>query len=113
MGYYSLIGLLRLNCLFGDYYNALRSLDPIDLTKKGGMFSRVTACHITLYYYTGFAYLMMRRYADAIRTFSTMLNYLSRTEHHRTQGDQVRHVTVVAWSLFLLYFSHYSTSNAS
>jgi hypothetical protein len=37
MGYYSLIGLLRLNCLFGDYYSALRALDPIDLTKKVGL----------------------------------------------------------------------------
>ena len=34
---------------------------------------------ITMYYYVGFAYLMMRRYADAIRTFSNILLYIQRT----------------------------------
>jgi translation initiation factor 3 subunit L len=32
-----------------------------------------------MYYYVGFAYMMMRRYADAIRTFSNILLYIQRT----------------------------------
>ena len=43
------------------------------------MYSRVAACQITTYYYVGFAYMMMRRYADAIRTFSNILVYIQRT----------------------------------
>ena len=35
---------------------------------------------ITTYYYVGFAYMMMRRYADAIRTFSNILLYVQRTK---------------------------------
>ena len=31
LGYFSLIGLLRLHCLLGDYYLALRSLDYVEL----------------------------------------------------------------------------------
>jgi hypothetical protein len=32
-----------------------------------------------MYYYVGFAYMMMRRYADAIRTFCNILLYIQRT----------------------------------
>jgi len=89
LGYFSIIGLVRVHCLLGDYYLALKTLDPIDLTnKKSGLFTRVTACHITLYYYLGFCYLIVRRYADAIRTFSHILLYISRTEHHHTRSYQ-------------------------
>lgn len=42
-------------------YLALKTLEPLDIAKKG-LHTRVTACHITLYYYLGFSYLMMRRY---------------------------------------------------
>ena len=31
LGYFSLVGLLRLHCLLGDYYLALRSLDYVDM----------------------------------------------------------------------------------
>lgn len=44
------------------------------------MYSRVPACQITTFYYVGFAYLMMRRYQDAIRTFSNVLLYIQRTK---------------------------------
>lgn len=44
------------------------------------MYSRVPACQITTYYYVGFAYMMMRRYQDAIRTLSNILLYIQRTK---------------------------------
>ena len=57
------------------------------------MYSRVPACQISTYYYVGFAYLMMRRYADAIRTFSHILLYVQRTkplyQAKTYQNDQV------------------------
>ncbi|MDK2413600.1 hypothetical protein QHH03_31395, partial [Aphanizomenon sp. 202] len=77
LGYFSLIGLLRLHSLLGDYYQAIKVLENIELNKKS-MYSRVPACQITTYYYVGFAYMMMRRYADAIRTFSNILVYIQR-----------------------------------
>ena len=58
------------------------------------MYSRVPACQVSTYYYIGFAYMMMRRYQDAIRTFSNILLYNQRTKHmvqNRTYVyDQVR-----------------------
>lgn len=69
----------RLHSLLGDYYQAVKVLENIELNKKS-LYSRVPGCQITMYYYVGFAYLMMRRYADAIRTFSSILLYIQRTK---------------------------------
>lgn len=79
LGYFSLVGLLRLHSLLGDYYQALKVLENIDFNKKN-TYSRVPACQITTYYYVGFAYMMMRRYQDAIRTLSNILLYIQRTQ---------------------------------
>lgn len=85
LGYFSIIGLLRVHCLLGDFSLALKTLDDIELNKKA-MFARVMAAHFTTYYYVGFCYMMMRRYADAIRMFSHILVYVSRTKNFQQQG---------------------------
>jgi len=87
LGYFSLVGLLRIHSLLGDYYLALKSVAPIELTTKG-LFTKVTACHITLYYYLGFVYMMTRRYVDAIKTFANVLLYISRTKQYHTRSYQ-------------------------
>ncbi|XP_043210586.1 eukaryotic translation initiation factor 3 subunit L-like, partial [Amphibalanus amphitrite] len=93
LGYFSLIGLLRLHSLLGDYYQAIKVLENIELNKKA-LYSRVPACQITTYYYVGFAYLMMRRYADAIRTFSNILLYIQRTKQQlQGRGYQSEHMS--------------------
>ncbi|ELT93773.1 hypothetical protein CAPTEDRAFT_152273 [Capitella teleta] len=79
LGYFSLVGLLRLHSLLGDYYQALKIMENIDFNKKN-MYSRVPACQITTFYYVSFAYMMMRRYQDAIRTLSNILLYIQRTK---------------------------------
>jgi translation initiation factor 3 subunit L len=81
LGYYALVGLLRVNCLLCDYSSALRSLDCIDLRRHRSQFTSVLTCHVTLYYYLGFSYLMCRRYTDAIKIFSYFLTFISRSRH--------------------------------
>jgi translation initiation factor 3 subunit L len=90
LGYFSIIGLLRVHTLLGDFSLALKTLDDIELNKKA-MFARVMAAHFTTYYYVGFSYMMMRRYADAIRMFSHILIYVSRTKNFQknTQYDSI------------------------
>jgi translation initiation factor 3 subunit L len=92
LGYFSLVGLLRVHCLLGDYRLALASVAAIDINKKGpaphGLFTRVTLCHITLFYYVGWSYLMLRRYTDAIKTFSSILFYIARTKQYHTRSYQ-------------------------
>lgn len=95
LGYFSLVGLLRLHSLLGDFYQAVKVLENMELNKKT-LYSRVPACQISTYYYVGFAYLMMRRYADAIRTFSHILLYVQRTkplyQAKTYQNDQVNRI---------------------
>ena len=91
LGYFSLVGLLRIHCLLGDYVLALKTVTPIELTTKG-LFTKVTACHITLYYYLGFVYMMSRRYLDAIKTFANVLLYISRTKQYHTRSYQYEQI---------------------
>lgn len=86
LGYFSIIGLLRIHCLLGDFSLALKTLDDIELNKKA-MFARVMAAHFTTYYYVGFSYMMMHRYADAIRMFIHILIYVSRTKNFQKNAQ--------------------------
>jgi len=107
VGYFSLIGLLRIHCLLGDYELALKTIAPIDLYIKG-LFTQVTACHITLYYYVGFVYVMLRRYPDAIKAFSHILLYISRMKQFHTrsyQFDQVQKKTEKMYGLLAICIS--------
>jgi translation initiation factor 3 subunit L len=87
LGYFSLVGLARVHCLLGDYAGGLRALDPIDLDRPG-LFTKVAGAHVTTLYYVGFAYLMARRYTDAIRAFNAALVYIARHKafHARAAG---------------------------
>lgn len=91
LGYFSIIGLLRVHCLLGDFSLALKTLDDIELNKKA-MFARVMAANFTTYYYVGFSYMMMHRYADALRAFSHILIYVSRTKNFQ-KGAQYDSIT--------------------
>lgn len=93
LGYFSIIGLLRVHCLLGDYTLALKMMDNIELNKKA-LFSRVIPCHVTTYYYVGFSYMMMRRYADAIKAFSTVLTFIQRTKQYHTRSYQFDQVSI-------------------
>ena len=86
LGYFSIIGLLRVHCLLGDFSLALKTLDDIEMNKKA-MFARVMAAHLNTYYYVGFSYMMLRRYADAVRMFSHILVYVSRTKNFQKGGQ--------------------------
>ncbi|KAL1311256.1 hypothetical protein AAFC00_001445 [Neodothiora populina] len=86
LGYFSLVGLLRVHCLLGDFTLALKTLDDIELNKKS-MFARVMAAHFSTYYYAGFSYMMMHRYADAIRMFTHILVYISRTKNFQKNAQ--------------------------
>jgi len=88
MGYFSLFGLCRLHTLIGDYRLAIKVLEPIDIDDKRAFFTRVTSCHITLFYYLGFSYLMMKRYYDAINVFSAvLLAYRGTKDKYNSYGD--------------------------
>jgi hypothetical protein len=60
--------VLQVHCLIGDYHTGLQSLFPLNLFERSKLYTVVlSGCHITLYYYASFAYLMLQRYTDAGR----------------------------------------------
>ncbi|XP_017890437.1 eukaryotic translation initiation factor 3 subunit L [Ceratina calcarata] len=105
LGYFSLVGLLRLHSLSGDYYQAIKVLENVELYKKSA-YSHVPGCQISTAYYVGFAYMMMRRYADAIRTFSGILLYIQRTKQlfatKNYQNDQINKQTDQMYNLLAI-----------
>ncbi|KAH9813974.1 RNA polymerase I-associated factor PAF67-domain-containing protein [Melampsora americana] len=87
LGYFSIIGLLRVHVLLGDYTLALKMMDDIEMNKKA-LYTRVNAAHVTVYYYVAFSYIMLRRYPDAIRALTHILYFLQRLKGYHTRGYQ-------------------------
>ncbi|TEB25059.1 hypothetical protein FA13DRAFT_1693350 [Coprinellus micaceus] len=102
LGYFSIIGLLRVHVLLGDFTLALKVMDDIELNQKNP-FTRVTACHVTTYYYVGFCYIMLRRYPDAIRTFVTILNFIMRMKQYHTRSYQYDQISKTADRMYALF----------
>eukprot|EP00924_Labyrinthula_sp_SR-Ha-C_P001348 snap_masked-scaffold_44-processed-gene-0.44-mRNA-1 protein AED:1.00 eAED:1.00 QI:0/0/0/0/1/1/2/0/526 len=73
LGYMAMIGTSRVEVLLGDYNSALKSLRYINLYDKRGRFTQLNSIHITLVYYTGFAFLMTKRYQDSVNLFTAFL----------------------------------------
>eukprot|EP00871_Galdieria_phlegrea_P004115 jgi/Galph1/4704/GphlegSOOS_G3358.1 len=92
LGYFSIIGLLRVHCLLGDYKLALMVLQPVDFDENTALFTRVTACYISLYYYMTFAFLMLRRYEDAVRVLGSTLLHIGRIKQHHTRSYQYEQI---------------------
>lgn len=105
LGYFSLVGLLRVHSLLGDYHLAIKILEPIDITRKS-QYTHIPACQISTSYYVGFAYMMMRRYSDAIRTFTSILLYIQRTKQlyssRSYQNDQINKQTEQMYHLLAI-----------
>jgi len=78
-GFFSLVGLLRLYCLLGDYHMALSCIEHVQFKDKD-MMALVPACQITANYYAGFAYLMIRKYGNTIQLYQHILGYMQRTK---------------------------------
>ncbi|KAJ3701040.1 hypothetical protein LUZ61_004745 [Rhynchospora tenuis] len=87
LGYYSMIGLLRVHCLLGDYRTGLKCMAPIDLSQQG-VYTSVIGSHISTIYHYGFANLMLRRYGDAIREFNKMLLYILKYKQYHQKSPQ-------------------------
>ena len=73
MGYFSVMQLFRVHSLLGDCQMTLETVQNVDFGTKLPMFYEIPACHVSLFYYMDFAYMIMPRYVDAIRVFGQIL----------------------------------------
>lgn len=78
MGYFAMICQSRLECLLGDYHSALRCVSALDLESQSEAFRESLMAQTSLFYHTGFCHLMLRRYGDAARIFSSLLSHVNR-----------------------------------
>lgn len=92
IGYFSIIGFLRVNTLLGDYRLALMVLQPLEFSGQTALFTHVTACHVSIYYYMGFCYVMLRRYEDAARVFSATILHIGRIKHNHSRSYQYEQI---------------------
>ncbi|PCH38957.1 hypothetical protein WOLCODRAFT_110356 [Wolfiporia cocos MD-104 SS10] len=102
LGYFSIIGLLRVHSLLGDFTLALKVMENVELNQRSP-FTRVTACHVTTYYYVGFCYIMLRRYPDAIRAFVSILNFILRMRQYHTRSYQYDQINKTADRMYALF----------
>lgn len=87
-GYFSLVNLCRMHAKMGDYSEALRVVEQLNLRSDASVFAGVVKCHVTLFYYIGFSLLMTRRFADALAGFSRILLILHRTRQSLLSDPQ-------------------------
>ncbi|KAI3922258.1 hypothetical protein MKX01_005947 [Papaver californicum] len=83
LGYFSMVGLLRVHCLLGDYHTGLKCIQPIDISQSG-VYTHVIGSHIATVYHYGFANLMLRGYVESIREFSKILLYIIEEYHQES-----------------------------
>ncbi|KAJ7472258.1 eukaryotic translation initiation factor 3 subunit 6 [Mycena galericulata] len=102
LGYFSIIGLLRVHVLLGDFTLALKVMENVELNQKSP-YTRVTACTVATYYYVGFCYIMLRRYPDAIRTFVSILNWIMRMRQYHTRSYQYDQISKTADRMYALF----------
>lgn len=77
-GIFAAIELSRLECLVGDYDASIKALAPIFAADRSEIFSQSPSTHVNLYYHAGVSFLMLRRYSDALETFSEIILHFAR-----------------------------------
>ena len=79
LGYFSLVGLLRVHSILGDPRAALAAQAPLHPFLRKSLFTtKIPMACITHFYYAGFSYLQMQRYLDAAKCFNFILTYISK-----------------------------------
>jgi len=89
IGYYAKVQLLRVHSLHGEYLKGLKAVDKVDLrlSLPLPLYCTSASCHVALFYYLGFAYMMQQRYYDATQTFSHILLFLAKSRMTASYQD--------------------------
>ena len=77
-GSFAAVEMARLECLLGDYTASLKALSILNLNDRSEIFMQLPTCQVNVFYHAGICHLMLRRYADAIETFSDVILHVSR-----------------------------------
>jgi len=91
-----------MHVLLGDYFLAVKTLDPLHLHNKA-KYTLVPSAYVAVHYYLGFSFLMLRRYHDAIEILTGILLYIGRTKKPQSnQYDQTKYDNMYALLAILI-----------
>lgn len=97
LGYFALILQLKLQVQVGLFYSGVAAVEDIEVSPKA-FYWRVPAAHVSFIFHLGFAYMMLRRYQDAIRVISQTLLTLSRQRAQLTASGSYQTATITRTS---------------
>jgi translation initiation factor 3 subunit L len=60
-----------------NYHEALKCVQCIDYTHLP-IYSKAYACYLSLFYYAGFAFLMIGRHKETVKIFETLLSFIGK-----------------------------------
>eukprot|EP00922_Rhytidocystis_sp_ex-Travisia-forbesii_P070844 GHVS01105768.1.p1 GENE.GHVS01105768.1~~GHVS01105768.1.p1 ORF type:complete len:603 (+),score=99.51 GHVS01105768.1:127-1935(+) len=102
LGYFGLICLLRVHVLFGNHRLGLQMVADMEFSTRS-FYWRAPACHVTLFYNLGFAFMMLKRYADAVRHVSQLLIFVTKQRGYlSSQSYQQPAMTKLVDKMFIL-----------
>ena len=81
-GYMSLQGMLRLNCLIGDYRYAIQVAQPIIHLGRSKLSEITPISHIDSYYYLSFSFMMLKRYNECYNSLQYILTYIEKSKQY-------------------------------
>lgn len=87
LGLYARVGVARLHASLGDHALALDFARPLELSSKSPL-TRVVHGFVAGVHSIAFSLLLTRRYDEAIRTLSTALLYIARTEQYHAASTR-------------------------
>jgi len=76
-GYFACVELARLECLTGDFLASIKVISSLNLTDRSELFTSIPICCWMVYNHLGVSQLMLRRFSDAIDSFSHLTLYIS------------------------------------
>jgi translation initiation factor 3 subunit L len=79
IGYFSIIELARVQCLVCDYASSFQTAAALtSSTQPSELYTTVFQSHLNLFYHTGIALFMLRRYDEAIALYSSITLHMAR-----------------------------------
>jgi len=88
LGHYAFVGLCSVYCAICDYSSVVSLASKIEL-QNNRVYNSNFACLVTLFHRIGFAYMMLRRYNDAVKTFARILSNIQRMSRGVVRSQSV------------------------
>lgn len=85
LGYFSLIGLTRVHIYNSNYEESLKVIELVDFESLFE-YSKAVPSYLTLFYYVGFAYLMTKKYKEAVKIFEAIVLFFDKYKTFMTKS---------------------------